>query len=221
LLCGQHTPPCRPQMGGGSTGKAAAPSVKKGGSKDAAKGTSRGSAFPSGGRKQKWELEPKWVMDVDFKPPRKISDKELEQARKMFFELDRDGSGSIDAQELSVMFTALGQSPTEDELNALIASVDDGDKDGQIQLREFLKLYTESLDNKKKGGTGADEVNQVFASFGADPSDPASRVAKSHLQTFVLEEYDLDVDIDGVFGKVSGPDLSKEDFDKLLLSQPA
>ena len=38
------------------------------------------------------------------------------------------------------MFTALGQSPTEDELNALIASVDDGDKDGQIQLREFLVL---------------------------------------------------------------------------------
>ena len=74
-------------MAGGSTGKAAtASAAKKGGSKDAGKGTSRG-AFPSGGRKQKWELEPKWVMDHDFKPPRKISDKELEQARKMFFEV--------------------------------------------------------------------------------------------------------------------------------------
>lgn len=119
------------------------------------------------------------------------------------------------------MFTALGQNPTEDELNALIDSVDDGDKDGQIQLREFLKLYTESLDSKKKGSTGMDEVNQVFSSFGGDPSDPAARISKSHLQTVVLEEYDLDVDIDGVFGKVAGPDLSKEDFDKLLLTTPS
>jgi hypothetical protein len=28
-------------------------------------------------------------------------------------------------------------------------SVDDGDKDGKIQLREFLMLYTQGLDSKK------------------------------------------------------------------------
>ena len=45
----------------------------------------------------------------------------------------------------------LGQNPSEEELKELIDSVDDGDKDGQIQLREFLLLYTNGLDTKNKG----------------------------------------------------------------------
>ena len=79
--------------------------------------------------------EPKWQVDADFKPPRKISDKELEAARKMFFELDRDGSGSIDAEELGLMLRGLGQNPSEQELIELIDSVDTGDKDGQVSER--------------------------------------------------------------------------------------
>ena len=108
---------------------------------------------------------PKWNV-AEYKPPRKISDKELEMARKMFFDLDRDGSGSIDAEELGMMLRSLGQNPTDEELHALIDSVDDGDKDGQIQLREFLKLYTEGLDAKSKGMAGKEDVNNVFVAFG-------------------------------------------------------
>ena len=52
---------------------------------------------------------PKWNV-TEYKPPRKISDKELTEARKMFFEMDRDGSGSIDAEELGMMLRSLGQS---------------------------------------------------------------------------------------------------------------
>jgi Ca2+-binding EF-hand superfamily protein len=108
---------------------------------------------------------PKWAI-TEYKAPRKISDKELEMARKMFFELDRDGSGSIDAEELGVMLRQMGQNPTEQELKELIDSVDDGDKDGQIQLREFLKLYTESVDAKKSGKAGKDDVRNVFCALG-------------------------------------------------------
>ena len=108
---------------------------------------------------------PKWSY-TDYKPPRKISDKELEAARKMFFELDRDGSGSIDAEELGMMLRSLGQNPTDEELAALIDSVDEGDKDGQIQLREFLKLYTQSLDTKQSGQAGKDDVVNVFCALG-------------------------------------------------------
>merc|ERR1719321_1592800 len=69
------------------------------------------------------KVVPKWNI-TEYKPPRKISDKELEAARKMFFELDRDGSGSIDAEELGMMLRSLGQNPSEEELADLIASVD-------------------------------------------------------------------------------------------------
>ena len=63
--------------------------------------------------------EAKWHT-TEYKPPRKISDQELAQARKMFFELDRDASGSIDAEELGFMLKSLGQNPTEEELKDLI-----------------------------------------------------------------------------------------------------
>ena len=64
------------------------------------------------------------------------------------------------------MLRSLGQNPTEKELDELIDSVDEGDKDGQIQLREFLKLYTQSLDTKASGAAGKEDVNNVFYAMG-------------------------------------------------------
>ena len=63
--------------------------------------------------------EAKWHT-TDYKPTRKITDEELEAARKIFFSLDCDASGSIDAEELGVMLRSLGQNPTETELKELI-----------------------------------------------------------------------------------------------------
>ena len=116
---------------------------------------------------------PKWNV-TEYKPPRKISDRELEAARKMFFELDRDGSGSIDAEELGMMLRSLGQNPTEEELIELINSVDEGEKDGQIQLREFLKLYTQGLDAKKMGKAGKEDVTNVYSALGVRRAPLAS-----------------------------------------------
>ena len=66
-----------------------------------------------------------------------------------------------------MMLRSLGQNPTDEELRELIDSVDDADdKDGQIQLREFLKLYTEGLDTKTKGRAGKDDVANVYSAFG-------------------------------------------------------
>ena len=95
------------------SGKAGKGSVSKG---SAGK---RVSGFSSKGGIRRHAEEPKWTVDANFKPPRKISDRELEAARKMFFELDRDGSGSIDAEELGMMLRSLGQNPSEEELKEL------------------------------------------------------------------------------------------------------
>ena len=92
-------------------------------------------------------------------------------------QLDRDGSGSISAEELGAMMRGLGQNPSEEELQELIDSVDEGEKDGQIQLREFIKLYTMSLDNKN--ATSNTEVNDCFATFGGAPRDKASKITSA------------------------------------------
>ena len=90
----------------------------------------------------------------------------------MFFDLDRDGSGSIDAEELGMMLRSLGQNPTDEELRDLIDSVDEGDKDGQIQLREFLKLYTQSLDQKSSGAAGKEDVDNVVMALDVRAASP-------------------------------------------------
>ena len=159
---------------------------------------------------------PKWNV-TEYKPPRKISDKELEAARRMFFDLDRDGSGSIDAEELGMMLRSLGQNPTEEELVALIESVDDGDKDGQIQLREFLKLYTQSLDGKNSGQAGKEDIDNVYCAFGGDPSNPNSLVDKKEMAAKLQEFYDLDIDAD-MLGK--GDQLTKADIESILVTAP-
>lgn len=157
---------------------------------------------------------PKWNV-TEYIPPRKISDKELEAARKMFFDLDRDGSGSIDAEELGMMLRSLGQNPSEEELIELINSVDDGDKDGQIQLREFLKLYTQGLDSKLSGQAGKEDVSNVFSALGGDPSNPESKIARETVASYFQEHYDLEIDVD-VLGK-GGDALTKDDIAALLL----
>jgi len=163
-------------------------------------------------------MAPKWHV-TDYKPPRKISDKELEMARKMFFELDRDGSGSIDAEELGMMLRSLGQNPTEDELAALIDSVDggdDNDKDGQIQLREFLKLYTEGLDTKSKGRAGKEDVANVFSALGGDTNNKDDRVSKDALTGMLMEFYNLEVDPDTIMTKAADG-ITRADLEGFLM----
>ena len=45
------------------------------------------------------------------------------------------------------------------------AAHDDGDKDGQIQLREFLKLYTQGLDSRVSGKAGKDGLVWSWSSL--------------------------------------------------------
>jgi len=176
------------------------------------KSTGKPLATTAGGRLQPKGLEPKWEKK-DYKPPRKVSDEELQRAKKIFFDLDRDGSGSIDSNELAFMLRALGQNPTEDELKELINKFDDGDKDGQMQLREFLMLYTYGLDSSNSARE--EDVADAYRAVEGAPDDPKSMVNKIKFSEFMVNNYDLEVDMDAIFG-VNGPDLNYEDFKRLL-----
>ena len=171
----------------------------------------------------------KWTV-TEYKPPRRISDEEIAAARKMFFELDRDMSGSIDAEEIAFMLRSMGQNPTDEEVHALIASVDgEGgeESDGKIQLREFIKLYTEGLDTKNKGSKK--DVEDVFRAIDANSTgevtasstEPVKEaVAKAQLTELLSSSYDLDIDVDDLFnGK--GDQVSKDEMTSFLLGSDA
>jgi len=163
----------------------------------------------------------KWETKTVFKPPKKIPDYALQKAKLMFFQLDRDSSGSIDAEELGLMLRSLGQNPTDEELNELINSVDgvDGEKDGKIQLREFLMLYASALGDDgepAKAKTGQGDVDNVFMQFGGDRSNADSRIESADLLGHLTENFNLDVDLSDTFGLPRDGQLSKEDLAKML-----
>jgi len=195
---------------------------------------------PSKSAMQKLQQEPKWNIR-DYKPNVAISDDELQAAKRIFFELDRDSSGSIDQEELAYMLRSLGQNPSEEELKQLIvsrcllrlarrviftcdssftlrvqASVDDDDKDGKIQLREFIQLYTQGVNGHSK--SSYEDVKDAYRALGGstDPKAP-KHVSKDFCRQALIEGYELDVDVDTLFEVPSyQSELTLEDFSKLI-----
>ena len=148
-------------------------------------------------------------------PPRKPSTAELGAARRAFYQLDKDNTGSIDMDELRTMMRSLGQDPTDAELKELINSVDEN-RDGQIQMREFIQLYTKGIDSKPT--VGALDINDAFASFGGNPRDKTSRVDPDSVHDKLLDMFELDLNCQEMFGTTG--EISKQDFEVLLTTKP-
>ena len=53
--------------------------------------------------------------------------------------IKQDGSGAISSKELLGVMRAMGQNPTEDELNSMVMEVD-LDGNGTIEFPEFLEM---------------------------------------------------------------------------------
>ena len=68
---------------------------------------------------------------------------EVSKAKRLFAQIDTDGSGTIDADELRKFLSSLGHK-LEGGSKAvvdLIKQADEGAKDCKLQLQEFARLY--------------------------------------------------------------------------------
>lgn len=83
---------------------------------------------------------------------------------------DKDHSGTIDEQELSVIMRSFGQAPTQEKLKAIIKEVDE-DENGELDFLEFMKLMSRVM----AGSNDVDELVKAFKVF--DPE------GKNHLST--------------------------------------
>ena len=68
-----------------------------------------------------------------------LSDAQLDEFRDAFKQFDKDGGGSIDAQELAQLMASVGQMPSEDEVNEMVR-IADADGSGSIDFPEFVTL---------------------------------------------------------------------------------
>ena len=63
----------------------------------------------------------KWTGHLDTEATPSISDEELARAKTIFFQNDKDENGSIDRSELQWMLKELGQNPTDEMLDQMMA----------------------------------------------------------------------------------------------------
>lgn len=81
-----------------------------------------------------------------------------DRARLAFLELDKDGSGTIDASELATLAESLGMTLGEKELNDSLKEMD-ADASGEIDVEEFLQWYCSE-------GTGSSELKAGLGALG-------------------------------------------------------
>lgn len=71
-----------------------------------------------------------------------------EAGRKIFEEIDADGSGGLDVRELKVLFTRLGRKTTKKRIAASHAEMDT-DRDGDVSMDEFIAWWSD-LDGEQR-----------------------------------------------------------------------
>ena len=94
-----------------------------------------------------------------------LTEEQTAEFKEAFQLFDKDGSGSISAQELGTVMRSLGQNPTEAELQDMINEVDsEGDGDGEIDFTEFLQMMAK----KMKDTDSEEEIKEAFKVFDKD-----------------------------------------------------
>ena len=80
----------------------------------------------------------------------RIADENLEEDILEAFQVfDKDGNGFITARELKNVMANLGESLTEDEVNAMIREAD-CDGDGCINYAEFFTMFHKTISEQRK-----------------------------------------------------------------------
>ncbi|CAL2050026.1 CBN-CAL-5 protein [Caenorhabditis brenneri] len=110
----------------------------------------------------------------------------------IFREFDLNGDGFIQREELRAVMQKMGQSPTEDELDAMFQAADK-DCDGNIDFQEFLviakanplslslKAVFEELDVDGDGYITRSELRTAFQRMGHSLSDQDIKAIYRHV----------------------------------------
>ena len=111
----------------------------------------------------------------------KLSPQEMGEFHEAFSLFDKDGDGHITSKELGTVMLALGQHPTKDDLENIIAEVD-VEGDGTVTFSEFLYLIAPRmndciskkdieksfmvLDEKSEGVISAQKLRHMWMTMG-------------------------------------------------------
>merc|ERR1719449_297795 len=123
-------------------------------------------------------------MDTGFEAFKvNLTQDQVEEFREAFALFDKDGDGTITADELGVVMRSLGRKPTMEELKAMIAEVDE-DGSGEIEFPEFLKLMASKLQDTDS----IEEMREAFNVFDRDKGGTVSASELKHVMNNLGEQ---------------------------------
>ncbi|GMF00704.1 unnamed protein product [[Candida] boidinii] len=104
----------------------------------------------------------------------KLSPAQIEEFREAFSIFDKDGDGRISAAELGTVMRALGQNPTQQELNDLINEID-ADGNSLIDFSEFLTMMARQIKEQ-------DVEAEILEAFKVFDSDGDGKISQAELR---------------------------------------
>ena len=94
-----------------------------------------------------------------------LSDEQIVEFREAFSLFDKDGDGTITADELGTVMNSLGQNPTQQELVDMVKEVD-ADGSGEIDFPEFMTMMAKKTNDSVDEDEDLRQAFRVFTKAG-------------------------------------------------------
>uniref|UniRef100_A0A8C5WM36 Troponin C, skeletal muscle n=1 Tax=Leptobrachium leishanense TaxID=445787 RepID=A0A8C5WM36_9ANUR len=120
-----------------------------------------------------------------------LSEEMIAEFKAAFDMFDTDGGGDISTKELGTVMRMLGQTPTKEELDAIIEEVDE-DGSGTIDFEEFLVMMVRQMKEDAQGKS-EEELAECFRIFdknadGYIDSEELAEILRSSGESITDEE---------------------------------
>ena len=93
-----------------------------------------------------------------------MKDEDIQQYKEIFDIFDETGDGNISNDEIGKVMQGLGENPTPERINDLVAQID-YDGDGEVDFDEFVCLMVKTVYEADKA---EEELVEVFHKFDRD-----------------------------------------------------
>jgi len=141
---------------------------------------------------------------------------EIDKSQEAFKAFDKDGSGTIDKDELKKVLEEMGQKPQDEEIIKMISEVDTQNK-GVIDFNDFLKVI--AYHKQCQQNNDESDTLDAFIAMGGNP-DKSGKVDAKELIRIIRDEFKMTIDIERLIKEIDTDGSGEIEYDefKALLS---